>query len=339
MIVGLTLGKFAPLHAGHQRLLEHAMSHVDHLICVVYAAPDTTTVPTTVRAGWIRHLYPSIEVIEAWDGPTEVGDTSDIKKAHEQYIAHLLRGRRVDKFFCSEFYGEHMSKALNAQDCRMTRAEDSISGTKIRRDVYNMRKHIDPFVYKDLIIQAVFVGAPSTGKTTLAERLAKEHNTTWMPEYGREYWHKHQENRRLSMQQLEEIARGHRAREDASLLDANRYLFVDTNAVTTYMFAMSYYHTASTELTARARDCLQRYDLWFLCEDDIPSDDTWDRSGEMSRARFQAAIADDLRARKIPYLSLRGSLEHRVSVVNRVLATFKKFDSVTNIMREIGTGN
>ncbi|WP_292760680.1 AAA family ATPase [Nostoc sp. NOS(2021)] len=34
------------------------------------------------------------------------------------------------------------------------------------------------------------MGAPSTGKTTIASQLAKEYNTVWMPEYGREYWEK-----------------------------------------------------------------------------------------------------------------------------------------------------
>ncbi|MEH2341022.1 MULTISPECIES: hypothetical protein [unclassified Nostoc] len=34
-----------------------------------------TAIPLTVRANWLRQIYPQIQVIEAWDGPTEVGDT------------------------------------------------------------------------------------------------------------------------------------------------------------------------------------------------------------------------------------------------------------------------
>ncbi|MCC5600764.1 ATP/GTP-binding protein [Nostoc favosum] len=45
-------------------------------------------------------------------------------------------------------------------------------------------------MYRDLITNVVFLGAPSTGKTTIASQLAKEYNTVWMPEYGREYWEK-----------------------------------------------------------------------------------------------------------------------------------------------------
>jgi len=61
----------------------------------------------------------------------------------------------------------------------------------------------------------VFLGAPATGKTTIASRLAMDYNTVWMPEYGREYWEKHQVNRRLSGEQLLEIAEGHLEREEA----------------------------------------------------------------------------------------------------------------------------
>jgi hypothetical protein len=59
------------------------------------------------------------------------------------------------------------------------------------------------------------VGAPSTGKSTLAQQAAGAFMTEWVPEYGREYWEKHQVDRRLSAAQLVEIAEGHRDRENA----------------------------------------------------------------------------------------------------------------------------
>jgi HTH-type transcriptional repressor of NAD biosynthesis genes len=76
---GLTLGKFAPLHKGHQFLIETALAEMDEVIVMVYDCPETTAVPLSVRAAWLRQLYPRIRVIEAWDGPTEIGDTPQIK--------------------------------------------------------------------------------------------------------------------------------------------------------------------------------------------------------------------------------------------------------------------
>ncbi|MFM7615708.1 MAG: AAA family ATPase, partial [Synechococcales cyanobacterium] len=96
-------------------------------------------------------------------------------------------------------------------------------------------------MYQDLIINIVFLGAPSTGKTTIARRMATEYETVWMPEYGREYWEKHHVDCRLSLEQLVDIAEGHLERENQLLYQANQYLFTDTNAITTYLFALAYH--------------------------------------------------------------------------------------------------
>ena len=84
-----------------------------------------------------------------------------------------------------------------------------VSGTEIRKNPYLFRKYIPPVVYRDLISNIVFLGAPSTGKTTIAARMADEYCTVWMPEYGREYWEKQQVERRLTQEQLVEIADEH----------------------------------------------------------------------------------------------------------------------------------
>ena len=78
---------------------------------------------------------------------------------------------------------------------------------------------------------------------------------------------------------------------------------------------------ALAELAVRAQS---RYDLTFVCEDDIPYDDTWDRSGETNRAEFQSQVLADLTARGVPFTRLRGTLEERVEQVRDTLASFSK---------------
>src|SRR5689334_10548309 len=105
---GLTLGKFAPLHRGHQHLIETALQEMDEVVVIIYEAKEVTPVPLSVRAQWISKLYPSVDVILARGGPTEVGYTNDIKRSHEQYVLGLLRGKKITHFYSSEPYGEHM---------------------------------------------------------------------------------------------------------------------------------------------------------------------------------------------------------------------------------------
>ena len=102
MKIGLTLGKYSPFHKGHQCLIETAISETDHVIAVIYNSPETTSIPLQIRADWIRKIYPFIEVIEAWDGPEEIGDALEIKKAHESYLFKKLKAKRISAFYSAD---------------------------------------------------------------------------------------------------------------------------------------------------------------------------------------------------------------------------------------------
>ncbi|MBN1675621.1 MAG: AAA family ATPase [Kiritimatiellae bacterium] len=323
---GLTLGKFAPLHKGHQLVIETALAEMDEVLVLVYDAPELARCPLAVRAQWIRDLYPNADVLEGRHGPTQTGDTPEIKRIQEDYVLGLLNGRRITHFYSSEFYGEHMSRALQAENRLVDpdRRQVPVSATAIRADPYRHRHFMHPRVYRDLVTHVVFLGAPSTGKTTLAQRMAEEYGTVWMPEYGREYWDAHQVNRRLTLEQLVDIAEGHLQREEQLLHEANGYLFTDTNAVTTYLFSLYYHGRAAPRLVELANSAATRYDIAFLCDTDIPYDDTWDRSGDQNRQEFQDAIVADLRARGIPFVVLSGPLEGRIQQVKAALGSFRK---------------
>ncbi|MEH2041546.1 AAA family ATPase [Nostoc sp.] len=330
---GLTLGKFAPLHKGHQFVIETVLAEMDEVLVMIYDCLEVTAIPLTVRARWLRTLYPQIEVIEAWDGPTEVGDSFEIKKKHEEYILKKLELKKVTHFYCSEFYGEHVSLALGAVNRLVdeNRQTSSVSGTQLRQELYAFRDYLHPDVYRDLITNIVFLGAPSTGKTSIASRLAKEYKTVWMPKYGREYWEQHQINRRLSLSQLVEIAQGHLEREENLLLQANQYLFTDTNALTTYQFSLYYHKTVAPDLVELAHQAVYRYDLVFLCDADIPYDDTWDRSGEINRSIFQKQIKTDLIIRKTPFFIVSGDLNTRINFVRKILNRHQKYHNLLDL--------
>ena len=332
---GLTLGKFAPFHRGHQMLVETALAEVDELVVMVYAT-DVTDVPLQVRAGWIRALYPTVRIIEAWDGPDGYGDTPEIRSEQETYILKKLGGLRVTHFYSSEFYGDHVSRALDAVDRRIDEARSAvpISGTALRADYFAGREYIAPQVYADLITKVCFMGAPSTGKTTLARVMAEQHKTVWMPEYGAEYWLEHQVDRRITLEQFEAIAPEHNRREDTLTLESRNYLFCDTNPITTYVFAKDYHGCAGPVLTRLAREAERRYDLFFLCDTDIPYAETWDRSGDQKRKWFQNQIVGDLAERRVPFFRVSGPLEERVAQVNTILRQYHKFSNVLDIRQD-----
>jgi HTH-type transcriptional regulator, transcriptional repressor of NAD biosynthesis genes len=329
---GLTLGKFAPFHRGHQMLIETALAEVDELVVMVYAT-EVIDVPLQVRAKWIQELYPTIRIIEAWDGPDGYGDTPEICHEQENYILKKLNGLHITHFYSSEFYGDHVSRSLGAIDRRIDEARTvvPISGTALREDYFAGRQYLSPRVYADLITKVCFMGAPSTGKTTLARTLAERHNTAWMAEYGAEYWLEHHVERRVTLEQFEKIAPEHNRREDTLTLQARKYLFCDTCPITTYVFAKDYHGIAGPVLTRLAMEAEKRYDLFFLCDTDIPYANTWDRSGDQKRVWFQNQIIGDLLERRVPFFRVSGTIEERVLQVNEVLQRYIKYYNVLDI--------
>ena len=169
----------------------------------------------------------------------------------------------------------------------------------------------------------VFVGAESTGKSTLASMLAREQGAQFVPEIGRFVWEEKQGQ--LVAADYVEIAERHRAAEDAAVAavaTGGEYVFVDTNALTTLLLGLRFGQVTEPvppALLRYALECRTRYLHHFVCADDIPyEEEPGVRENAAWRTQIQQLVLDDLDGRGIGYTILTGSLEQRAA---RVLAT------------------
>jgi nicotinamide riboside kinase len=96
-------------------------------------------------------------------------------------------------------------------------------------------------------------------------------------------------------------------------------LFVETNALTTWHFAIDYYGSALRESALLADESKDRFNHVFLCGDEIPYEDTWERSGDVKRHEFQAFIRNELNIRGIEFHYLSGTQKQRLNTVIEVL--------------------
>lgn len=150
---GLIIGKFAPLHKGHQFLIESALSRCDRLIVLVYDVPELTRIPVEVRMGWIKRLYPGVETVDAGRGPREVGDTPSVNRLHIEYAkSRLPAGVKIDYVFSSEAYGKPLAAALGAQNVVVDRARLNVpvSAGLIRSESEKYKDYVEDFVYEEI---------------------------------------------------------------------------------------------------------------------------------------------------------------------------------------------
>ncbi|MES2148807.1 MAG: AAA family ATPase [Pseudomonadota bacterium] len=310
----LVVGKFAPLHAGHQFLIETALAEAERVTVLCYANPDFEAMPGELRAGWIRELFPRVDVHVPTGGPPDRAAAAE----HWTYLKNWLRaaGVEVDAVFSSESYGEPFARALGASvQHRMAdhgRTRLPISGSRIRADVHAHRAWLNGRVYRHFVQMVVFVGAESTGKSTLVEHLAREFDTAFVPEIGRAIWE--QKGGQLDDEDYIEIAVRHRQAEAEAVARANRYLFVDTNALTTLLLGHCYGQlraVAPAVLLQYADECRTRYEHHFVCGDEIAFEQDGVRENEAWRARIQKLVLEDLAARDIAYAMVSGTVQER----------------------------
>ena len=178
---GLVLGKFYPLHSGHQSLVREALRHCDRVTVQVLGA-SVETIPLDVRIGWIREEHPTAHVVGAIDdAPIDFASPAAWDE-HMEVIRGLL-AEPVDVVLTSDPYGAELARRLGARWHRVDpdRRTNPVSGTAVRADVRAHWHELAPCVRAWFTQRVVVLGAESTGTTTLAGDLAGHYRTAWVP--------------------------------------------------------------------------------------------------------------------------------------------------------------
>lgn len=159
------------------------------------------------------------------------------------------------------------------------------------------------------MIRIVLTGAECTGKSTLAAALSGYYGEPWTSEYVRRYVDGL--GRELTRSDLEAIARGQLAQEDAPLQEVRRLLLHDTNLLSSILYANHYFGEQLDWVneTFLSRD----YALYLLCS---PEGIQWQpdpgqRDSAEARAALHEKFKESLVRLQLPYHELKGSREER----------------------------
>lgn len=119
------------------------------------------------------------------------------------------------------------------------------------------------------IVRVCLTGPESTGKSTLAQRLAERAGTEWVPEASRVYAER--KAAPLTASDVGPIAREHIALADAAAERVRKrggqLLILDADLVSTVVYARHYYGAAPTWVRRIERE--RRADLYLLCDVDV----------------------------------------------------------------------
>jgi nicotinamide riboside kinase len=173
-----------------------------------------------------------------------------------------------------------------------------------------------------LTVRVCCVGAESTGKSTLVQALAERHHTTSMHEYGRDYTVAKKDagtNDSWDLGDFIRIAEVQQQMEDAAAREAGPLLFCDTDAMSTDLWCERYLGARNEAVNRLARS--RRYDLFVLCDIDIPWEADGIRLGAESRAAMHQRFVEVLSTeRPEPWMLVSGEVLDRMDQVDAEIA-------------------
>lgn len=159
-----------------------------------------------------------------------------------------------------------------------------------------------------MIRKIAITGPESTGKSRLAEQLAQHYNTVYVPEFSREYLSAI--NSPYMESDILEIAKGQIDAEERLESRAKNFLFCDTESLVNKIWSDHLYKRCHQWILEKIKE--NRYDLYLLCNIDIPWEPDPLREHPQKRDYFFKLFYDELTSRGFNFEVISGIGEERL---------------------------
>lgn len=313
---GLVIGKFLPIHQGHVALIEFAAAQCDELI-VSMSYTENDPIPATLRLNWIKTLFQDNPKIKPYSLPDDFDDESLPLGERTRIWAEVMRSKYppIHFLFTSEPYGDPFAKNLNAAHIEFDppRKLFPVSASQIRSNPLQHWNFIPEAVRPHFVKKICFYGPESTGKSTMAALMAKKFQTEFVPEVAREMLITND----FSIDDIIRIGKAQTARIHEKIKTANKFLFCDTDLITTQIYSQHYLATIPQILFDLEKEI--NYDVYFLMDIDTE----WIADGLRDLGHLRKEMFDIFRKalddRKIRYVLLTGDREQKeATVINTI---------------------
>ncbi len=174
-----------------------------------------------------------------------------------------------------------------------------------------------------MLKKIVVIGPESTGKSTLCEQLAQHYETTWCPEFAREYLLTNGTS--YEFDDLHTIAKGQLALEDEytaqlevnslPMLEAGGHLplFIDTDMYVMKVWCEFVFNKCHRFILDQI--LTRQYDLYLLCNTDLPwvADELREYPDLQTRKKLYYIYKDIMINQQVPWVDISGGYEERLA--------------------------
>ncbi len=160
------------------------------------------------------------------------------------------------------------------------------------------------------MIRIAITGPESTGKSWLAEHLADHYNTQWVREYAREYLERIVNP--YTYQDILEIAKGQLFSEIkvSENMAEGQLLFCDTEFIVTKIWCIVKYGRCHRYIRSLVKN--HRYDLYLLCDIDLPWEYDPLREHPRKREFLLELYKSELEKNGLPHAIIHGTGDDRL---------------------------
>jgi len=339
---GLVIGKFYPPHEGHHLLISTAAACSER-VTVLVLSHEVESIPHADRIRWLCEVHADDAHVTfegvVDDHPVDFDDPAvwDLHEAVFRRGVAAVTDEPVTAVFSSEPYGDELARRLGATAVPVDAARGlaPVSGTAVRADPVAHWDSLAPPVRAWFARRVVFVGAESSGTTTVSAAVADAlrarggaHGLTrWVPEHLRGFAIAKLAADRAAAavagrpapameelvwtpDELVAVAAGQNALEDAAAPDGGPVLVCDTDA-----FAVGVWNERYLGATSPAVDAIARHHPLYLLTDhhEVPFVQDGYRDGEAIRPWMTDRFAELLEATGRRHAVLTGDLDARVA--------------------------
>lgn len=266
---GIVLGKFMPPHLGHLHLLQVAQRLCEQLTVVVDVADASAPIPIHLRRAWLAELAPAARIVALeTPRPQHPDEHPQFWEQWRETLATAHGTPGPDVLFAGEDYGARLARDLGARFVLVGPRDQTvpIQARQVRADPMGQWRWLPPPVRAHYCRRISVFGPESTGKSTLAQRLARHFDAALVPEFARSFLEGR--NGPLEAKDLVTIAAGQAAAEDSLARLSDGRLICDTDPLATLVWNEFLGDPDQRDAIAAHAD--RPYDLTLLLAPDVP---------------------------------------------------------------------